>query len=211
MSDIKLIGFDLDGTLITNNSWNDLNRAMGITFEEDEAMHQAHLMGDLVYEEWLGRLAFLYKKHGRASRENITNSLNEYYLRDGVRETIATLKARGYQTVVVSGASDLMIEIIKNDLGLDYAFTNNTFVFNDEDFLSDIKTLGLDTTAKEVLLRSLCVNLHIDITECIYVGDGHNDLGIFQATGQGVTFKGTVIEDKAWKVIDNFVELLDLV
>lgn len=37
MSAIKLICFDVDGTLITNNSWYDLNIALGVTPKEDRA------------------------------------------------------------------------------------------------------------------------------------------------------------------------------
>lgn len=38
--DIKLVCFDLNHTLIKENTWLDLNQAMGMTLEEDKILLQ---------------------------------------------------------------------------------------------------------------------------------------------------------------------------
>ncbi len=211
MPSIKLIGFDLDETLTTNNSWVDLNQGMGITIAEDEELYRAHVSGELPYKDWLDKLTALYIKNGLASRKNIIDILKQYSLREGARELIIELKARGYYTAVISGSSDVMVNLIKADLGLDFGLSNNTLVFNEDDILVETVTVGLDTEAKNELLKQLCNSLSLDLTQCLYVGDGHNDLGIFASTGHGVTFRGMKIEDKAWRVIDHFSEILQLI
>jgi phosphoserine phosphatase len=57
------------------------------------------------------------------------------------------------------------------------------------------------------ILDDFCRKLGIDITECVCVGDGDNDIELFKKTKHGVTFKGSKIESEAWKTIDNLGEL----
>ena len=52
-SQIKLVCFDLDNTLIAANSWERLNLALGITAEEDTAMYKQFKAGSLSYTDWL--------------------------------------------------------------------------------------------------------------------------------------------------------------
>ena len=59
-------------------------------------------------------------------------------------------------------------------------------------------------------LESFCEMLDVDINECAAIGDGANDIGLFKATGHGVTFKGSNIEKDAWKVIGSFDDLKDI-
>ena len=83
----------------------------------------------------------------------------------------------------------------------------NTFIFDEKDNLENIVTYGKDEIAKLNILESYCRKLGIDISECVCVGDGDNDIEMFKKTGKGITFKGSKIENEAWKVIDNLADL----
>ena len=48
MNKIKLICFDMDGTLISQNSWYKPNLALGNTAEEDQEMYDAYGRGGFI-------------------------------------------------------------------------------------------------------------------------------------------------------------------
>ena len=80
MSDIKLICFDIDGTLIEGNSWYTLNTALGVTPKEDLELHKAYSTGLITYTDWLTTLETLYRKRGKTTPEQITTALSTYTL-----------------------------------------------------------------------------------------------------------------------------------
>ena len=207
MDNIKLVGFDLDGTLIKGNSWVDLNIALGVTKEEDQAMYDAHVAGNLSYEDWLEKLADIYRAHGLATKDKIMEILSQVVIREGAAEAIAYLKSKGYKTAIISGSNDLIVDLVKEKLGIEYGFSVNTFVFDEANNFKAVKTLGLDTNAKTDLLNKLATDLGLNLASCAYIGDGYNDLGIFKATGHGIALAHAPIVDRAWKVIEGFDQI----
>ena len=52
MNNVKLICFDLDETIISHSSWQQLNLALGISKEDDRAMDEDFIAGRISYEAW---------------------------------------------------------------------------------------------------------------------------------------------------------------
>ena len=50
MMNQRLVCFDMDGTLITNNKWLDFNKFLGITKVEDEAIFRRYSTADINYK-----------------------------------------------------------------------------------------------------------------------------------------------------------------
>lgn len=207
MDNIKLICFDLDQTLIDRNSWKELGLALGISVEEDRKMYREYESGILSYDEWNNKILEYYLKHKDANKKSITKILSQYSYTKGAREIVEYLKNKGYILVLISGSIDILVDIVAKDLGIQFAKANNIFVFNDEDKLQNIQSYGDDTLAKVTHLKYFCDILNISIKECACIADGANDIEMFLQTGHGITFKGSNIEDKAWKVIDTFEDL----
>ena len=210
MNNVKLICFDLDETIISHSSWQQLNLALGISKEDDRAMYEDFIAGRISYEEWNNKVLNFYLKHKDSTREEITEILSRYSYNDGVRESINYLKSKGYIIVLISGSIDILVSIIAHDLGIKYFKANNTFIFSSSNKLQAIHSQGDDKDAKTMYLESFCEMLDVDINECAAIGDGANDIGLFKATGHGVTFKGSNIEKDAWKVIGSFDDLKDI-
>lgn len=87
-SNIKLICFDLNKTLIKENTWLNLNTSMGITKQEDDEMHNNFKKGELTYKDWQKKLTNLYKKRGKATRRNILKAIMKYSYREGAKDLI---------------------------------------------------------------------------------------------------------------------------
>ena len=207
MKNIKLICFDLDQTLIDIHSWKELNLALGISAEEDRNLYDAYYAGDFSYDEWNNKLLERYMEHNDATREGITKILSTYKYIDGAKEIVEYWKGKGYKIVLISGSIDILVDIVAKDLGIDYAKANNTFIFDENDRLISIHSGGDDLYAKASILESFCEMLGVKMEECACIADGDNDAEMFTRTGHGITFKGSKIEDKAWKVVYSFSDI----
>lgn len=208
--DVKLICFDLNKTLIEENTWEELNIAMGMSKEEDEFFLRLYEEGVLSYKEWQVLLAKIYKVRGHANLEKITEVISRYTYRKGAKEVVKYLKDKGCTLALISGSMDILVDKVAKDLDFELFEANNIFVFNGEDYLEDIVSLGDGGLAKLRHLESFCRKLGIKLTECACVGDGANDIELFQKSRHGITFEGSEIEHLAWKVIDSLLDLKNI-
>lgn len=184
----KLIVFDIDGTLIGGNSWLSLNLAVGVTKEEDFALYTAYSNGKLAYADWTTELVRLYQERGILTESVAVEALTSYTLVPGARELVSELKGKGYMTAAITGGFDITAEAIRNDLGLTYAQAVSSISFTSEDMVETIISKGEESYAKVELLEALCNELGITLRDCICIGDGGNNIKLFDATGHGITF-----------------------
>lgn len=206
-SDIKLVCFDLDLTLISHNSWFDLNIALGVSAEEDKRLYTEYKTGKITYEEWNQLTLEKYLEHADANREGVTRALSKYRYADGAREAVKHLQEKGYEIALISGSIDIIVNRIAEELGIKYAKANNTFLFDDNGRLSGIHADGDDKIAKARHLEAFCDLLGVKMSECACIGDGENDIEMFRRTGRGITFTGSHIESEAWKVVDSLHDI----
>jgi len=207
---IKHVCFDLNRTLISENTWLELNKAMGMTEEEDQHFFNLYQAGKLSYVNWQKELEKIYVSRGRAFKENIIPVVFDYTYNPGAKEVVNYLKSKGYLLSLLSGSIDLLVEKVAGELGIEYWFTNNKFVFDENDYLKEIKCLGDDSEVKVDQLKNLCQNLEVEVTETACVGDGDNDAGIFKLTGRGITFKDSKNKKFVWKEIEKLIDLKKL-
>jgi phosphoserine phosphatase len=202
VKDIKLICFDLDQTLIVKNSWYELSLAMGVTHDEDQNMYAQFKAGEITYEEWNNKVIELYMRHTDATKEGITEVLSKYEYAAGAKETVTYFIDKGFEVVLISGSIDILVQMVAKELGIKYAKASNAFVFDKNGRLAGCHTGGDDTFAKLRHLEAFCELLNIPIEQCACIGDGANDIEMFRKTKHGITFKGSDIENEAWKVVD---------
>ncbi len=207
MQKIKLICFDLDDTITEENSWYKLNLALGMTSIEDNFLYKKYHTGAISYEDWIAELLKFYKSKGQANLKNITDTISSYSYRTGVKEIIEYLKGKGYTIALISGSFNIMVDLVAKDLDIKLAGATNIFVFDTKDNLENIVSLGKDSVARLNILEDFCLKLGINIDECVCIGDGDNDIDLFKKTKLGITFKGSQIEKDAWKVIEHFSDI----
>ncbi|MFA6018356.1 MAG: HAD-IB family phosphatase [Patescibacteria group bacterium] len=206
-SDIKLVCFDLDLTLISHNSWSDLNMALGVSADEDTRLYTEYKTGKITYEEWNALTLEKYLEHADATRDGVTKALSNYRYSDGAREAVRYLQEKGYIVVLISGSIDIIVNLIAKELGITYAKANNTFLFDEHDRLNGITTDGDDRISKARHLEAFCELLGVQMSECACIGDGENDLEMFRRTGKGITFAGSSIESEAWRTINSLHDI----
>lgn len=206
----KLIVFDLNKTLIHENSWLDLNMAMGVTEAEDQMLmdwSRERIIDDVTGQEILCEI---YKKRGDVSHDAIWKVISAYTYLPGAKETVAKLIADGYQVALISGAMDILVQSVAKELGVHHWRAANQFIFNEDSKLERIASVPNDVAHKVEMLKEICKELNIEPTDCAAIGDGDNDLGLFELTGHGVTFADSKIATSAEYTIESLPELLDI-
>ena len=199
----KLIVFDLNHTLIRDNSWCNLNLAMGITPEEDAALIACAAQGEITDAEGQAWLLQRYRQRGDCHREAVQRVLSQYTYMPHAQMVVAALQARGYRVAINSGAMDILVSIVAEQLGVALWRASNHFIFDDQDMMCQIDAPDNDAAAKVEQLRQLAAEQQVSLSDCLVVGDGANDVPLFTVTGNGVTFAGSPAARYArWVIVD---------
>ncbi len=196
-----IVAFDINKTLIGQNSWYELNRAMGIAEQEDELLYRLgpESEGILSYREWIDILARLMIRRGQASRQKMEEVLLNFTYVDDAKEAIATLKARGCQVGIISGTFDLVAQKVVDDMGgADFVYCNARLRFDEHDMLVGIDLRNDDDFSFKAEVAAELRQKYPDTSEIYYVSDGDNDEEIFKIT-RGILIDSSAIAHEPWK------------
>lgn len=210
MNKIKLVVFDLNKTLIEENSWYDLNIAMGMTKAEDRMLMGWYDGGIISYEDGQKIIENIYKSRGKASYSNVLRALSKFTYKEGASEIVNYLKGEGYKLALISGSIDMVVDVVAKELGINLFEANNIFIFNEKDYFDRMVVLGDEKLAKQRHLEGFCRKLGIKLTDCACIGDGDNDIEIFKKTKHGITFRDSKIKHLAWKTIEKLDDLKNI-
>ncbi len=196
----KLICFDMDGVLFKNaNFWLELHKKFG-TLEEGKNLTERYLYNDydklvqeVVQRLWKGRDAEPYYE--------LVNSLE--YL-PGVGEVFKFLKEKGFMTAIISTSSIDVARRVQKDFGLDHIFANELVIRDGKVAGEFVWPLGAGKEKRAEIIRSLCEDLGISTSECVYVGDSETDIEACKEAGLSIAFNSSSEELK--KVATHVVE-----
>lgn len=204
---IKLIAFDLDNVLIDGEAIDEIGKLVGVEAEISEITKKA-MEGDLDFETALNERVALLKG---TSVEDIKEVVSKIPLMEGAEETIAELKKRGYKIATITGSFEIIANRMKNDLGLDYAFSN---VLHEEDGKLTGEVSGpLVKGSKAEVLKEIMEMEKVKAEESAAVGDGANDVSMIEKAGLGIAFNAKpVLKEKADVVVEkrDLRELLEI-
>ncbi|GAC1332731.1 MAG: phosphoserine phosphatase SerB [Beijerinckiaceae bacterium] len=180
----KLLLADMDSTMIGQECIDELADFVGLK-DEVSAITERAMRGEIEFEPALReRVALLAGlEHGIVERilaERIT-------LTPGGRTLIATMRANGAYTVLVSGGFTLFAQRIATVLGFDEARAN-VLVTDGALLHGTVVEPILGREAKLAALLQLRSALGLERAATLAIGDGANDLAMLQEAGLGVAF-----------------------
>jgi len=112
----------------------------------------------------------------------------------GAREVCITLKAAGWKLLAISGGFNLMTDRLKNELDLDFVFSNE-LIFKDNK-LDNVKIRVDSDKAKSALIK--IKEWKEKKEDIVVVVDGANDITLFNICGLGVAFRAQdIVKDLA--------------
>lgn len=178
----KLLIADMDSTMIGQECIDELAAEVGL--KDKVATITARAMnGEIAFEPALReRVALLKGLPVSVIDEVIEKRIT---LTPGGRELIATMKAKGYYTALVSGGFTVFTSRIAATLGF-HENRANILLDADGRLTGEVAEPILGKQAKVDALNEIAARLGISPEEAMAVGDGANDLGMLHLSGAGV-------------------------
>lgn len=179
----RLVVFDVDSTLVRGEVIELLAARAGREAEVRE-ITEAAMRGELDFAESLRRRVAVLAGLPESVLADVAAELE---LTSGARTTIRTLKRLGFRCGVVSGGFRPIIQRLVDELGLDFAASNELEAV-DGRLTGRVSGPIVDRAAKADALRQFAAEVGVPLAQCVAIGDGANDIDMISAAGLGVAF-----------------------
>ncbi|MDL2408840.1 phosphoserine phosphatase SerB [Rhizobium calliandrae] len=178
----KLLIADMDSTMIGQECIDELAAEVGLKEKVADITARA-MNGEISFEPALRERVALLKGLPIAVVDDVI--AKRITLTPGGPELIATMKAKGYYTALVSGGFTVFTSRIAATLDIDENRAN--ILLEENGILTGLVAEPiLGKQAKVDALSDIAQKLGISTDDAIAVGDGANDLGMLQLAGSGV-------------------------
>ncbi len=178
----RLLLADMDSTMIEQECIDELADAAGVG-PHVAAITARAMNGELDFEAALReRVGLLRGLPAGVIQEVIANRIT---LMPGGKTLLATMKAHGAHTALVSGGFTAFTMAIAQVLGF-HENRANTLLIDKGRLTGEVAEPILGKAAKVQALQEIAARLGITPDEVLAVGDGANDLGMLDLAGMGV-------------------------
>jgi phosphoserine phosphatase len=180
----KLLLADMDSTMIGQECIDELADFAGVKAHVAGITERA-MRGEIAFEPALReRVALLAGLPAdvidKVIKERIT-------LTPGGRALVATMRAHGGWTCLISGGFTLFTQVIAGIIGFQEN-RGNELIVRDGKLTGEVKEPILGAAAKLATLTELREAFDLDNIDTLVVGDGANDLGMIGEAGLGIAF-----------------------
>ena len=179
----KLAVFDMDSTLIQAEVIDELAKAAGVG-EFVSGVTAAAMRGELDFKQSFSRRVALLAGLTQPQLERVRDGIQ---LSEGAERLFRGLRSIGCATAVLSGGFVFMAEHLRARLQIDHIHANELPI-EDGVVKGSVGKEIVDSRRKEELLKTLALDLEIDLADTVAVGDGANDLLMINAAGTGIAF-----------------------
>jgi phosphoserine phosphatase len=204
----KLVAFDMDGTLIEEDScWWVIHRHFD-THEKALANLRAYERGEIDYVEFMRRDISLWQPRPHISQiEKILGGLQPT---PSAGDVTSEIKRRGYQLAMITGGIDILAERIARQLGIQHVLANGLAV-DKQGYLTGEGIFRVEPCLKHETLARLADELGLTLDECVAVGDSKYDSNFLKYAGLAVAIgNDSVLSEVADIVIRDFKHLPQL-
>jgi len=184
MSNLRAAFFDLDGTLkLHRDPYLFIHQRLGWG-EKTQQFAAMYGLGQIDSDEWIRRDVALWRG---LHRDFLTDLVRQIPYTPGAKDAIEELKRRGVLIAVVSTGLQIHANLIKADLQLDYAIANE--VVFDGDIATGEVIIHVHEADKASIVRDLMEKKDISRDECLAIGDGEADVGMFAMCRIGIAIQ----------------------
>lgn len=173
---------DMDSTMIGQECIDELAEEAGVGAHVRDITARA-MNGELDFEGALLERVALLKDLPESVITKVLDT--RITLAPGGHKLVATMKANGAYTVLVSGGFTAFTARVAADLGFDENRANTLLAENGR-LTGDVARPILGRDAKVATLDEITASRGITAADAVAVGDGANDLGMLARAGTGV-------------------------
>jgi phosphoserine phosphatase len=185
----RLFLTDMDSTVIEQECIDELADYVGLK-PRVAAITERAMRGEIEFEPALRERVQLLRGLPAAVIDEVIQ--NRVTLMPGGRTLVATMRANGAHTCLVSGGFTLFTEKIAAMLGFDEQRANR-LVIEDGRLVGRVEEPILGREAKRNTLAQLMQRLKLRREQTLVAGDGANDVPMIEAAGLGVAYRARPI------------------
>lgn len=179
----RLLMADMDSTIVTTETLDELAAYAGLG-ERVAAITRRSMNGEIDFAAALRERVGLLRG---LPLDALARTWEATALMSGAAELVATMRAQGAVTALVSGGFTYFTGRVATRLGFD-EHRANTLLDDGAALTGQVGEPILDRAAKLDALQELAGARGLAMEECLAVGDGANDLAMIRAAGLGVAF-----------------------
>ena len=180
----KLFVADMDSTMIGQECIDELADYVGLKAHV-AAITERAMRGEIAFEPALRERVALLKGLPVAVIDEVI--AKRITLTSGARTLLATMRAKGAHSCLVSGGFTLFTRRIAGMIGFDEQ-RGNTLVVQDGKLAGRVEEPILGRAAKLAALVELRGRLGLSVQDTLAAGDGANDIPMLESAGLGVAY-----------------------
>ncbi len=185
LADLRLVAMDMDSTLVTIESIDEMGGMLGIKDRVAQITAQA-MRGEIDYAESLRRRVGLLAGLEEAAMERICEQ--RMHLSPGAEALVRRCRERGIRTLLVSGGFDFFTSRLQRRLGID-AVLSNALELEHGRLTGRVLGAIVDGRAKAEKLREEMRRLDLRPEQALAIGDGANDIPMMSVAGTSVAYR----------------------
>ena len=200
LADVRLVAMDMDSTLVTIESIDEMGDLLGIR-EKIAAVTEQAMRGEIDYPESLRRRVALLAGLEERSLERICEE--RMHLSPGAEILVQRCRALGIRTLLVSGGFSFFTEWLQHRLGIDAMLANALEI--DRGRLTGRVLDGIvDGAAKAARVRAEIEQLGTTREHAVAIGDGANDIPMMAAAGVSIAYHAKpIVREHATHALDH--------
>jgi phosphoserine phosphatase len=199
----KLLIADMDSTIINVECLDELADMAGLK-PQIAAITERAMRGELEFEAALKERVGMLKGLKLDALER--TYAERVRLNPGAKSLLATMRANGAHTMLVSGGFGYFTQRVAQAAGF-HVERGNTLLDDGVALTGEVGTPILGREAKLAALIEAVATLKIDFAETLAVGDGANDLGMIGRAGMGVAYHAKPVVAEAAGAAINYNDL----
>jgi phosphoserine phosphatase len=195
----RLLLADMESTVIENEMLDELADFLGLRAEVAEITRQA-MNDEIDFVAALEARVALLKDLPETMLDTAATRIR---VTPGAAALVATMRAQGATTALVSGGFRTFTGLVRGRLGFDLDIANELIV-SDGRLAGTVGRPIVTRETKLAALKTLSAERSLPLSATLAVGDGANDLPMLDAAGLGVAFRAKpVVAARARARIDH--------
>lgn len=194
-----MIFFDVEGVLVDVSNYQESGGKVGAStwhavfdrlgiMDEHRRLKERFKKGEFSsYMEWTDEACRVLQAYG-LTRDKLSEIISRQPLMRGAKEAIAELKKQGYKMTVITGSFGALAERVQKELEIDDIVAHCNLEFDEEGKLRDWRLLPCDYEGKVDAFLQMAEKDGFLPSECVYIGDGVNDISVFPKAGLSIAF-----------------------
>ena len=203
---VKLVIFDVDGTILQIYSWQYIHENLGTWFQA-KTYYDQFFANLITYEEWAQLDAALWKGE---PLDKISRIISQMPYTQGVKKTFAILKENGIKTYLLSAGLTRVSQRIQKETDAD-GYTANTLRVKNGILTGEVE-VNVSFHNKDKHLPRIFREFNLAAKDCAAVGDDPTLIPLFKKVGLAVAFNpvSKAVEKNA-HVITRSNDLLEII